>query len=133
MIDADRYWAASGLFTGKDLPASSRAKTKPNSGITAEQLDGGCLLYRLRVPPSCPEGNIDDRTIRGRLLAELGREEWAKVWPEDIIVRDGIVHFWLSSDEPDEKRQALRVAAENIPGIRGVQEHVLPAPVIPAF
>jgi hypothetical protein len=62
------------------------------------------------VPPS--EGEADDRMIRGRLLAELGREEWARVWPEDIIVRDGVVHFWLSSDEPEENKQALRVAAK---------------------
>jgi CBS domain-containing protein len=75
----------------------------------------------------------DDRTIRARLLAELGREEWARVWPEDIIVRDGVVHFWLSSDESEEKKQALRVAAETIPGVRGVEEHVVPAPVFPAF
>lgn len=75
----------------------------------------------------------DDRSIRGRLLAELGREEWAKVWPEDIIVRDGVVHFWLSDDEPPEKRQALRVAAETIAGVRGVEEHFLPAPSVPAF
>ena len=81
--------------------------------------------------PSQAEG--DDRTIRARLLAELGREEWARVWPEDIIVRDGVVHFWLSSDESEEKKQALRVAAETIPGVRGVEEHVVPAPVIPAF
>jgi CBS domain-containing protein len=79
------------------------------------------------------EGEGDDRTIRTRLLRELGREEWAKVWPEDIIVRDGVVHFWLSSNEPEEKKQALRVAAENIPGVRGVEEHLLPAPMIPAF
>ena len=79
------------------------------------------------------EGEADDRTIRGRLLAELGREEWARVWPEDIIVRDGIVHFWISEDEPAEKRQALRVAAETILGVRGVEEHVVPAPVIPPF
>jgi CBS domain-containing protein len=78
-------------------------------------------------------GEADDRTIRGRLLAELGREEWARVWPEDIIVRDGTVHFWISEDEPSEKRQALRVAAETIPGVRGVEEHVVPAPMIPAF
>ena len=83
------------------------------------------------APPRDEEA--DDRTIRGRLLAELGREEWARVWPEDIIVRNGIVHFWLSSDEPDEKKQALRVAAENIPGVRAVEEHVLLAPVTPAF
>ena len=81
--------------------------------------------------PSQAEG--DDRTIRARLLAELGREEWARVWPEDIIVRDGVVHFWLSSDESEEKKQALRVAAETIPGVRGVEEHVVPAPVFPAF
>jgi hypothetical protein len=49
MIDADRYWAASGLSIGKSLSASSRSKSRPTSGITAEQLDGGCLLYRLPV------------------------------------------------------------------------------------
>lgn len=75
----------------------------------------------------------DDRTIRAQLLTELGREEWAKVWPEDVIVREGVVHFWLSEDEPEEKRHALRVAAETIAGVRGVQEHNVPAPSIPAF
>jgi hypothetical protein len=73
------------------------------------------------------------RSIRASLLAELGREEWARVWPEDVIVRDGIVHFWISEDEPSEKRQALRVAAETTAGVRGVEEHVVPAPVLPAF
>jgi CBS domain-containing protein len=82
------------------------------------------------APPR--EGEGDDRTIRSRLLAELGREEWAKLWPEDVIVRDGVVHFWLTSDEPEEKRQALRVAAETIPGVRGIEEHILPAPSVPA-
>jgi CBS domain-containing protein len=83
------------------------------------------------APPR--EGEGDDRTIRARLLTELGREEWAKVWPEDIIVREGIVHFWISEDEPSERRQALRVAAETTPGVRGVVEHDVPAPVITAF
>ena len=79
------------------------------------------------APPR--EGEGDDRSIRASLLAELG----ARVWPEDIIVRDGIVHFWISEDEPTEKRQALRVAAETIPGVRGIEEHVVPAPLVPAF
>ena len=51
----------------------------------------------------------------------------------DIIVRDGIVHLWVSDDRPEEERHALRIAAENIPGVRGVEEHIVPAPVIPAF
>jgi CBS domain-containing protein len=80
------------------------------------------------------EGEGDDRTIRSRLLGELGHEDWAtRIWPEDIIVRDGVVHFWLSSDEPEEKKHALRVAAETVPGVRGVEEHAVPAPSVPAF
>jgi CBS-domain-containing membrane protein len=78
-------------------------------------------------------GEADDRTIRTQLLRELGREEWAKIWPEDVIVRDGVVHFWLSADEPDDKRRALRVAAETVPGVRGIEEHLVPTPLIPAL
>jgi CBS domain-containing protein len=75
----------------------------------------------------------DDRTIRQNLLAELKGREWVHTWAADIIVRDGVVHLWVSDDRPEEERQALRVAAENVPGVRGVEEHIVPAPVIPAF
>jgi hypothetical protein len=60
----------------------------------------------------------DDRSIRARLLGVLGREEWAWMWPEDIIVRDGIVHLWISADEPLEKRQALRRGGKDPRGPR---------------
>ncbi|HVC52187.1 MAG TPA: CBS domain-containing protein [Stellaceae bacterium] len=83
------------------------------------------------VAPAAAES--DDRSIRAHLLAELGREEWVKLWPEDVIVREGVVHFWLSDDEPEEMRQALRVAAETIAGVRSVEEHFLPAPMVPGF
>jgi hypothetical protein len=48
MIDPDRYWAASaasGLLAGNN--SSPPPETKPASNVTAEQIDGGCLLYRL--------------------------------------------------------------------------------------
>jgi CBS domain-containing protein len=73
----------------------------------------------------------DDRTIRQKLLAELQGQEWVHAWAADIIVRDGVVHIWVSDDRPEEERQALRVAAENVPGVRGVEEHIVPAPMIP--
>ena len=75
----------------------------------------------------------DDRTIRAKLLAELKGQEWVHAWAADIIVRDGVVHLWCSDDRPEEERRALRVAAENIPGVRGVEEHIVPAPIVPAF
>ena len=82
------------------------------------------------APPRA--GEVDDRSIRTQLLTELRGEEWAaSVWPEDVLVRDGVVHFWFSDDEPAQKRQALRVAAETISRVRSVEEHVMPAPLLP--
>jgi hypothetical protein len=49
------------------------------------------------------------------------------------MVRDRIVHLWLADDQPLAERDALRIAAENIPGVKGVEEHLVPAPVFPAF
>jgi CBS domain-containing protein len=86
------------------------------------------------APTSAAEGSDDDRVIRDRLLAELQREQWAaKLWPQDIIVSSGVVHLWFGSDELDEKRRAVRVAAENIPNVRCVEEHVVPVPLMPVF
>jgi CBS domain-containing protein len=76
----------------------------------------------------------DDRTIRNRLLGELKRQEWAaRVWAQDIIVRAGVIHLWFGSDEPEERRRAVRVAAENVPGVRGVEEHTVDVPLMPVF
>jgi CBS domain-containing protein len=119
LLEAKRIKRVPVIREGKLMGIISRANIVRAVGATKGALPSG--------------GEADDRTIRSQLLAELGREEWARVWPEDIIVRDGTVHFWISEDEPSEKRQALRVAAETIAGVRGVEEHVVPAPVIPAF
>ena len=119
LLEAKRIKRVPVMREGRLMGIISRANIVRAVGATKGALPSG--------------GEADDRTIRSRLLAELGREEWARVWPEDIIVRDGTVHFWISEDEPNEKRQALRVAAETITGVRGVEEHVVPAPVVPAF
>jgi CBS domain-containing protein len=89
----------------------------------------------LATPASGSGGSDDDRAIRARLLTELDRrQEWAsKVWSQDIIVSGGIVHLWLGSDEPEERRQAVRVAAENVAGVRGVEEHIVPVPLMPVL
>ena len=74
-----------------------------------------------------------DREIRAKLLAELNGREWARVWPEEIVVQDGVVHLWISDTRAAAERDALRVAAENVPGVRRVEEHVVPVPIFPAF
>jgi CBS domain-containing protein len=66
----------------------------------------------------------DDAAIRERLLAELNKERWAPVGLLDVVVKDGVVK--LSGALTDEReRQALRVAAENIAGVKKVEDHLI--------
>jgi len=90
-------------------------------------------LGATRVAFAPEDGNADnDRSIRAQLLAELANKKWTSgIWAEDIVVHGGIVHLWFGSDEPEEKQQAMRVAAENIAGVGRVTEHIVPVPLLP--
>jgi osmotically-inducible protein OsmY len=77
----------------------------------------------INEPASSTEA--DDRTIRDKLLAELKVQRWAEVSPANVTVNDGVVHLWSSYLSEQEKR-ALVVAAENIPGVRRVEDHMRP-------
>jgi osmotically-inducible protein OsmY len=66
----------------------------------------------------------DDAAIRERLLAELKKQSWAPIGLIDVVVKDGVVK--LSGALTDEReRQAIRVAAENIPGVKKVEDHLI--------
>jgi CBS domain-containing protein len=81
------------------------------------------LAMTIKERPSNAEA--DDRAIRDKLLAELKAQKWAEVSPANITVRDGVVHLWSSYYSEQEKR-ALVVAAEGIPGVRRVEDHMRP-------
>ena len=70
---------------------------------------------------------IDDLSIRDKLLAELKAQRWAEVSPANVSVKDGVVHLWSSYLSEQEKR-ALIVAAENTPGVRRVEDHMRRVP-----
>lgn len=70
-----------------------------------------------------PAGGSSDQAIRERFLAVLDRESWAVLAHVNVTVTDGIVHLWGLADS-EEQRRALLVAAEGIPGVRGVQDHL---------
>ena len=64
-----------------------------------------------------------DATIRAAMNDVLENEEWAMSAMVNVIVSEGVVHLWGVIDSNDQ-RQALRVAAENIPGVTGVEDHL---------
>jgi osmotically-inducible protein OsmY len=65
-----------------------------------------------------------DSAIRGRLLAELDHQSWWAGPNSQVIVMDGVVHYWGVA-RSDAEREAARVAAENVPGVRAVEDHRL--------
>jgi CBS domain-containing protein len=65
----------------------------------------------------------DDSAIRERLLTELRSQRWAEAAPGNITIQDGVVHLW-SSYMSDAERRALVIAAESIPGVRRVEDHM---------
>ena len=77
----------------------------------------------MTVNEASSDAGSDDRAIRDKLLAELQAQKWAEVAPANVTVRDGVVHLWSSYYSEEEKR-ALIVAAENIPGVRRVEDHM---------
>lgn len=78
----------------------------------------------LTVSPSLPATPPSDEQIRRTLWSNLDRTEWAPVGLINIIVTDGIVHLHGTIADGRE-REALRAAAENIPGVRGVRDHLV--------
>jgi CBS domain-containing protein len=62
-----------------------------------------------------------DEAIRLRLLAELEAQPWWRPSQSTATVRDGVVHYQGLIEDEDE-RDAARVAAENVPGVRDVED-----------
>jgi CBS domain-containing protein len=68
---------------------------------------------------------LSDEAIQARLTAELERHSWWRTPYSSVRVENGVVHFSGIIDSPDEQawRDAARVAAENLAGVRAVEDH----------
>jgi CBS domain-containing protein len=88
--------------------------------VTRANLMRALVSFALAAQPAA----TDDAAIRERLLAELKKQAWAPVGLIDIVVNDGVVK--LGGALTDEReRQAIRVAAENIAGVKKVEDHLV--------
>ena len=64
-----------------------------------------------------------DRAIREKLLAEMKKESWAPAMV-NVIVHDGEVELWGTIID-ERQRDALKVVAENIPGVKAIKDHLV--------
>lgn len=77
----------------------------------------------------------DDIVIREKLLGELARQPWSRRAENSVVVTDGVVHLWGLVSTQEELR-ALQLAAERIPGVKSVKNHMIvlseePYPLFP--
>ncbi|SAK87038.1 HPP family protein [Caballeronia calidae] len=72
----------------------------------------------------------DDASIRHAIVLAMKGQRWA-IAPENVIVKEGVVHLWgiIMSEE---ERQAARVAAENVQGVKKIVLHLEYPVVMPA-
>lgn len=66
----------------------------------------------------------NDNEIRQRVLAEMARTGWAPRAGITVVVNDGVVEL-DGVILNDRERLALRVAAENIPGVKAVRDRLV--------
>jgi len=69
------------------------------------------------------EMTFPDLTIRQKLLDELKKQSWAHTHNLSVTVTNGVVDLWGYA-KSGEERKAIRVAAEAIPGVTVVNDHL---------
>lgn len=67
-------------------------------------------------------GAADDGAIRLKVIEALESESWSYINSGGVTVTDGVVEFW-GVYQSEEERKASQVAAENVPGVRRVEDH----------
>ena len=116
-----------------DLMEQHRIKRVPvvHDGKLVGVVSRADLLRTLTSVTVSVSDEDGDRSVRNRLLTELRQHKWAALLNEaDIIVSDGVVHLWGVVGSKEE-RQALRIVAENTPGVRDVDDHTILGPLRP--
>lgn len=81
------------------------------------------LLAREPQPSAAPAA---DETLRGQVVAVLAAQDWG-TGVSNVVVENGVVHVWGNVASPA-VREAVRVAAENVPGVQRVVNKVVVLP-----
>ena len=76
----------------------------------------------VRLGGETPVVAADDAAIRDRILATLAKAEWA--FGVDVAVKDGVAEIWGTITD-ERERQGCIVAAENVPGVKQVHDHLV--------
>ena len=78
------------------------------------------------------QGTTTDAAIRDRIMAQFKSQPWSKHSTLNATVQGGTVELWGTVGSEAEK-EAARVAAELVSGVRAVENNVIVRPVVAGF
>lgn len=88
------------------------------------------LLHALAtLRRQAPVSPVADADLRKTIMARLEDEPWLSTSLINVTVTNGVVDTWGVVDSAAEK-QALRVAIEEIPGVKAVNDNLVIRPVV---
>lgn len=82
------------------------------------------LLHALARLAAAPATASSDAEIQQRLSAEIDNASWAPRACINPIVQDGVIDLYGAITD-ERERSALRVLAENVPGVKDVRDHLV--------
>jgi CBS domain-containing protein len=85
------------------------------------------LQALLSREPATDGPRATDEEIRRAVVAALEKHGWSSIWPMNVVVNSGVVHLW-GFIANNTVRDACRVAAENVPGVKQVKDHLRAIP-----
>jgi CBS domain-containing protein len=97
--------------------------------VSRANLLQGLLAYK----PSAAGPDVADEEIRTAVEVELAKHHGQpSIWPTNVVVVKGVVHLWGYAPSETAKK-AYSVAAENVLGVKNVENHLAVVPEAVAF
>lgn len=97
-------------------------------GETLKGIVSRADLLRALVTPVHEEAELSDERVRRAVMAAMKKEPWTDTFYTMVEVKDGVVTFH-GFRRSDAVQKALRVLAENVPGVKSVVDDTQPMPV----
>ncbi|MFL9965465.1 CBS domain-containing protein [Paraburkholderia sediminicola] len=104
-----------------------------NAGRLVGIVSRANLVQALASVPDEPSTDVtlSDAEIRAMLMGELAGRKWSFAG-RNLVVTNGVVHLW-GVFHSVEAVEAVRVAAQNIPGVKRVEDHTEPYQMMPGI
>ena len=115
------------LLQAADLFEAKRLRRVPviaDEGLVGIISRADLVRALASTPPSSSETELADRHIHDLVMGEFERLPWGLKSEGSVIVDNGVVHLWGFVPSDDE-REALRIAALAVPGVKNVLDHTI--------